>query len=153
MLVFTLIVIATHVAEERACRPAGGQAGLRWDAARRGAGRAIGGVWLHQGLGAKVLGHRPEQTAIIAAVPWLGWRHARRATVALGWAETALAAWVVSWRAPRTAAAVQTLLIVSMPAGGWWFAPARLAHPRRLLVRNAGLLALIWVAATAGDGR
>ena len=64
-----------------------------------------------------------------------------------------LAAWVVSWRAPRTAAAVQTLLIVSMHAGGWWFAPARLAHPRRLLVRNAGLLALIWVAATAGDGR
>jgi hypothetical protein len=81
-----------------------------------------------------------------------GWAP-RSSAVALGWAETALAAWVVSWRAPRTAAAVQTLLIVSMPAGGWWFAPARLAHPRRLLVRNAGLLALIWAAATAGDGR
>jgi hypothetical protein len=129
------------------------QTGFRWDAARRAAGRAIGGVWLHQGLYAKVLGHRPEQTEIIAAVPWLGRPHAHRATVALGWAETMLAAWVVSRWAPRTAATVQTVLIVSMNAGGWRYAPGRLAPPRRLLVRNAGLLALIWVGATAGDGR
>jgi hypothetical protein len=40
-----------------------------------------------------------------------------------------------------------------MNAGGWWFAPARLADPQRLLLRNAALIALIWTAATAGDHR
>ncbi len=129
------------------------RAGRGWRAARRGLGPLIGGLWLHQGIWSKVLGVRPEQADIVAGVPLVGRRHARTVTVALGWAETALAAWVVSRRAPRPAAIVQTLLIVSMNAGGWCFARTRLGDPRRLLLRNAALIAVIWAAATAGDDR
>jgi uncharacterized membrane protein YphA (DoxX/SURF4 family) len=129
------------------------QARRRCRAARRGLGPLIGGLWLHQGMWNKVLGARPEQADIVAGMPMVGRRHARTVTVALGWAETALAAWVVSGQAPRPAAVVQTLLIVSMNAGGWWFARTRLDDPRLLLLRNAALIALIWTAATAGADR
>jgi hypothetical protein len=129
------------------------QAGRRWRAARRALGRAIGGVWLQQGMWCKVLGARPEHASIVAAAPMVGRRHARSATVALGWAETVLGAWVVSRRAPRLTAVLQTLLIVSMNAGGWWFARTRLGNPWRLVLRNAALIVLIWAAATAGHDR
>jgi hypothetical protein len=122
-----------------------------WRAARRGLGPLIGGLWLHQGMWNKVLGARPEQAEIMAGVPLVGRRHARTATMALGWAETALAGWVVSRRAPRPAAVVQTLLIVSMNAGGWCFARTRMGNPRWLLLRNATLTVVIWAAAIAGD--
>ena len=122
-----------------------------WRAARRGLGPLIGGLWMYQGMWNKVLGARPEQAEIVAGVPLVGRRHARTVTVALGWAETGLAAWVVSRRAPRPAAVVQTLLIVAMNAGGWWFARTRLGNPRLLLLRNAALTVVIWAAAIAGD--
>jgi DoxX-like family len=125
----------------------------RWRVAWRGLGPLIGGLWLQQGMWNKVLGARPEQADIVAGVPLVGRRHARTVTVALGWAETALAAWVISRRAPRPAAVVQTLLIVSMNAGGWWFARNHLRDPRRLVLRNAALIALIWAAATAREDR
>jgi DoxX-like family len=124
-----------------------------WRAARRGLGPLIGGLWLQQGLWNKVLGARPEHADIVAGVPVVGPRHARTVTMALGWAEAALAAWVISRRAPRPAAVAQTLLIVSMNTGGWCFARTRLGDPRRLLLRNAALIAVIWMAATARDDR
>jgi hypothetical protein len=124
----------------------------RWCAAPRGLDLLIGGVWLYQGMWNKLFGARPEHADIVAAVPLVG-RHARMVTAALGCAETALAAWVISRRAPRPAALVQTLLIASMNAGGWNFARTRLRHPRWLLVRNAALIAVIWVAARTRDDR
>jgi hypothetical protein len=124
-----------------------------WRVARRGLGPLIGGLWLQQGMWNKVLGARPQHADIVAGVPLVGRRHARTVTVALGWAETALAAWVISRRALRPAAVVQTLLIVSMNAGGWCFARTRLGNPRRLLLRNAAVIAVIWAAATARDDR
>lgn len=122
-----------------------------WHEARRGLEFLSGGVWLYQGMWNKLLGARPEHVDIVAAVPLVGRGHARSVTAALGCAETALAVWVISRRAPRLAAFVQTLLIASMNAGGWCFARTRLEHPRRLLVRNAALIAVIWAAAMASD--
>jgi hypothetical protein len=75
------------------------------------------------------------------------------ATAALGVAECALAVWVLSSRARRAAAGVQTALIASMNAGGWWFARGHLHNPRRLLLRNSLLVAAIWMVATGGNER
>jgi DoxX-like family len=134
----------------RSCRQ---RARHGWCAAPQGLDLLIGGVWLYQGVWNKLLRARPEHADIVAAVPLVGRRHARSVTAALGCAETALAAWVISRRAPRPAALVQTLLIASMNAGGWRFARNRLRHPRWLLVRNAALIAVIWAAARARDDR
>src|SRR6266536_6494328 len=102
MLVFTLRVIGLFQSSSGAgvgLRTGQERAGRGWRAARRGLGPLIGGLWLHQGIWSKVLGVRPEQADIVAGMPMVGRRHARTVTVALGWAETALAAWVVSGQA------------------------------------------------------
>jgi uncharacterized membrane protein YphA (DoxX/SURF4 family) len=113
----------------------------------------LGTVWLYQGAWCKVAGGRPDHSEIVAAAPLVGPGGARATTIAIGVAESTLAAWVISRRAPRVAAVVQTVLLTSMNASGWWFARNRLAHPRRMLARNALILTLIWVAATGGDAR
>jgi DoxX-like family len=155
ILVFTLRVFGVSVVAESGVGMRTGQERARrgWDTARRGLGLLIGGLWLQQGMWNKVLGARPEQADIVAGVPLVGRRHARTVTVTLGWVETALAGWVISRRAPRRAAVVQTLLIGSMNAGGWCFARTRLGDPRRLLLRNAALITLIWAAAIARHKR
>jgi DoxX-like family len=125
----------------------------RWPAVRLPLTWLLGAVWLYQGAWAKVAGAHPVHTEIVASVPLVGPGRARPATVALGLAESAMTAWVVSRRSRRAAAVAQTALIVSMNAGGWWFARDRLDHPRRLWLRNALLVAAIWTAASGGRGR
>ncbi|HEV7499631.1 MAG TPA: DoxX-like family protein, partial [Vicinamibacteria bacterium] len=79
---------------------------------------AIALVWIYHGLWCKVLGQCPDQAAIVAAVPGLAGGFGRGLFLTLGFAETALAVWVLSGRAPRAAALVQTILIVAMNGGG-----------------------------------
>ena len=64
-------------------------------------------MWLYQGLWCRVLGRRRAHEAIVAAVPLVGVRHARRAAVVIGVAETTLAMWVLSRRARNGAAAAE----------------------------------------------
>ena len=45
----------------------------------------VAAAWLYEGVWAKLLGRAPEQADIVAAVPWIGARRARRA-VAAAWA-------------------------------------------------------------------
>jgi hypothetical protein len=101
---------------------------------------------VYQGLCCKVL-HRARHQAIVAAVPWLPAGRSGAATAVLGLAETALGGWVLAGVRPRSAAAVQTGLLIGMNAGGLAFAGDRIAAPGRLLARNTALLALIWHAA------
>lgn len=113
----------------------------------------IAAVWAHQGLWCKVLGRRPRHEAIVARVPGIGGRHARAVTVAIGVAEAVVAAWVLSGRAPRRAAAVQTVALLGMNGGGLLFARHDIPDVRRMLVRNAGLVVAIWaVPALRGPG-
>jgi hypothetical protein len=128
-------------------------AARRWRAVRLLLTWLVGAVWLYQGAWAKVAGARPAHTEIVASVPLVAPRRARPATVALGLAECAMAAWVVSRRSRRVAAVAQTALIASMNAGGWCFARHRLGHPRRLWLGNALLVAAIWTAASGGRAR
>jgi hypothetical protein len=100
---------------------------------------------------AKVLGHAPEQADIVAAVPWIGARRAQRATVVLGVAEAGMAAWVLSGRARRATGLAQTAIVAAMDAGARRWAPAQLGDGRRLLLKHAAFVALVWLA--AGDAR
>lgn len=109
----------------------------------------LAGVWLHQGLWAKVLGGRPDHQSIVADAPGIGRQHARPVTVAIGLGESALAGWVLSGMLPRRAAAVQTALLVGMNAGGLLFARDRIADPFRMVLRNAVLVSAAWGVAAA----
>ena len=108
---------------------------------------AVAGVWAYQGVWAKLLARAPEQRDILGAVPGVGPRRAKATMVALGLAETAMAAWVVSGRAPRACLAAQGAAIAAMNAGGLRWSRERIPHPRRLLARNAGFIALACLAA------
>jgi uncharacterized membrane protein YphA (DoxX/SURF4 family) len=106
---------------------------------------ACAGAWLYEGLYAKVLQGDLRQQATVAEV--VGEENAEGATVALGLAETALAAWVLSGRAPRACAAAQTLALAGLAATRLGAATTYAGDPERLVMRNAALAALAWVAA------
>lgn len=114
---------------------------------------ALAAVWLHQGLGGKVLRGRPDHEAIVADVPGVGERRARIVAGGIGVGETVLALWVLSGFAPRRAAVAQTALLVGMNAGGLVFARDRIGDPRRMVARNACFVAAIWGSAVMGRSR
>jgi hypothetical protein len=100
--------------------------------------------WLHQGLYAKVLQGDLRHQATVAEV--VGDENAEGATVALGIAETALAGWILSGRAPRACATVQTLALAGLSAARLGAATTYAGDPERLLMRNAGMVALAWLS-------
>jgi uncharacterized membrane protein YphA (DoxX/SURF4 family) len=107
----------------------------------------LAGVWLHQGLWAKILDGDHSHREIVGRLPGMDAGSARAVTIAIGVAETCMAAWVVSGRRPRTCAAAQTALMAVFNAGALTFAPDHLTDPRRLLARNTAIAALAWLAA------
>src|SRR5437763_8932204 len=114
---------------------------------RRFPAAAVAGVWLYHGLWCKLLGRCPEQARIVAELPGMRDGPARMLLLALGGAETALAAWVISGARPRLAAASGTTLVVAMNAGGFAFGRRHIAAPNALLLENACFVALAWLAA------
>ncbi len=106
---------------------------------------ACAAAWLQQGLYAKVLQGDLRHQATVAEV--VGEENAEGATVALGVAETAIAGWVLSGRAPRACAATQTVALAGLAAARLAGAPTYAGDPERLLMRNSVLAALAWVAA------
>jgi uncharacterized membrane protein YphA (DoxX/SURF4 family) len=116
---------------------------------RRFPAAAVAGVWLYHGLWCKVLGRCPEQARIVAELPGLRGREAKALLLALGVAETVLAAWVISGARPRLAAATGTTLVLTMNAGGFTFGRRHIAAPKALLLENVCFLALAWLAAEA----
>lgn len=120
---------------------------------RRVATGAVAAVWLHQGLWCKVVQQGSTHEAIVAGAPFVGPARARAVTVAIGTAETALAAWVWSRRAPARAAAAQTALLIGMNVGGLLFARQRIAAPGHMVARNVAFLAVIWAVPVLGPSR
>jgi hypothetical protein len=106
----------------------------------------VAGVWLYHGAWCKLLGRCEDQARIVAAVPALR-RVAKETLYALGVVETAFAAWVISRRAPRLAAAAQTGLLLGMNAGGLIWGRRHIPAPRGLVAENLAFLALVWWAA------
>jgi DoxX-like family len=74
-------------------------------------------------------------------------RIAKETLYAIGAVETAFAAWVISGRAPRLAAAAQTALLVGMNVGGLLWGRRSIPAPKALVAENLAFLALVWWAA------
>ena len=111
---------------------------------------AVATVWFYQGLWCKVLGGNARHAAIVAAVhaPGLIWSHL---LIMIGTVEIALAFWILSgWRA-RPCAAMQTLLLIAMNAGGLYFAADLIPDPGAMIVQNAAFLTLAWTVATEDE--
>jgi uncharacterized membrane protein YphA (DoxX/SURF4 family) len=108
----------------------------------------LAGVWLHQGVWAKILDGDPSHRDIVGRMPGLTPTSAQAVTMGIGVLEAGMAVWVLSGYRPRTCAATQIGLMAGFNAGALTFARARLESPERLLARNAGLAALAWLAAS-----
>lgn len=105
-------------------------------------------MWLVHGLHNKVLHGSPRHLAIVQSVPGLSGGAGETALFAVGVAEIVLAAWVISRWHPRTCAAVQTILLLSMNGLELTFAAHLLIWPEGLIPINIAFLGLAWVAAS-----
>ncbi len=108
---------------------------------------AIAAVWLYQGGWCKLVAPNERHLTIVADLPGVGPAHARKALAVVGSVEVALAAWVLSGRAPRTAAALQTALLGAMNGGGLLFSRGTIPEPVNMVTQNLALIALIWSTA------
>jgi uncharacterized membrane protein YphA (DoxX/SURF4 family) len=108
---------------------------------------AIAAVWLYQGGWCKLVAPNERHLRIVADLPGVGPAHARKVLALVGSAEVALAAWVLSGRAPRTAAAAQTALLGAMNGGGLLFSRGTIPEPANMVTQNLALVALIWSTA------
>ncbi len=104
-------------------------------------------MWLYNGLWCKVLGACPGHAAIVAGVPGVASVTAERLLAAIGLFETALALWVLTGRWKILGAMVQTLLLVTMNAGGLLWGRGQIADPAAMIVNNLAFLALVWLQA------
>ena len=66
----------------------------------------------------------------------------------LGVVETALGFWVLSRWQPIAAAVVQTALLIGLNSAGIYFSRQRIPDPSGMVLKNAALLVLAWVAAS-----
>lgn len=105
---------------------------------------AIAAIWLYQGGWCKLISPNERHVRIVGGLPGVGPRHARKVLALVGAAEVGLAAWVLSGRAPRTAAAVQTTMLGAMNGGGLLFSRGAIAEPAAMVTQNLALVALIW---------
>jgi hypothetical protein len=108
---------------------------------------AVAAVWLVHGLYNKLLGGSPRHLAIVQTVPGLEGTTGVYALTAVGVFEVALAVWIVSRKAPRACAAVQTMALLSMNVVELTYARHLLLWPAGLLPLNIAFLALAWTAA------
>ena len=107
----------------------------------------VAGVWLVHGVYNKLLGGSPRHLAIIQSVPGLAGAEGTRALVAVGVFEAGIAVWVVSRRAPRVCAAIQTIALVTMNLVELRYARPLLLWPAGLIPANLLFLAAAWCVA------
>lgn len=108
---------------------------------------ALAAVWLVHGLYNKLLGGSPRHLAIVQSVPGLHGAAGARMLIAVGAAELAIAIWMLSRRAPRWCAAVQTVMLMSMNLVELRYARPLLLWPAGLVPVNLCFLALVWYEA------
>lgn len=106
----------------------------------------MAGIWLYHGAWCKLLRRCPEQVEIVRTVPAVR-RFAGGLLYAVGAIEVALAAWVISGRAPRLAATAETAFVAGMNVGSLVWGRRHVPAPTALVVENVAFLALVWWAA------
>ncbi len=104
-------------------------------------------MWIFHGLYSKLLDGAPRHRSIVARV--LGEDVAANATLAIGAGEVLLGLWVLSARAPRLCAAMQTVLLVVMNSLEIAFARDLLISPAGMVFLNLLLVAAAWRVALA----
>jgi hypothetical protein len=109
---------------------------------------AVAAVWLYEGLWCKLLGGEPHQLQVVEAARPFDPRTGALFLKLLGAAEVALALWALSAAFPVLCAAVQTLLLVSLNAGGLIWARRIIHDPAGMVVKNFAFLILVWVSAS-----
>ena len=107
---------------------------------------AIAAVWLYEGLWCKILAGAPHQEAIASSISRLCSLSPKLALAGVGIFECLLAAWVLSARKPRAAAAVQTVLLTGMNTAGLLWARRFIPDPAGMVVQNFAFLTLVWHA-------
>lgn len=107
----------------------------------------VAAVWLVHGLYNKLLGGSERHLQIVQSVPGLDGDTGVAMLALVGVVEVALAVWIISRRAPRTCAATQTVLLLSMNVAELAFARHLLLWPAGLIPLNIAFLALAWTAA------
>ena len=113
---------------------------------------AVAAVWLYEGLWCKLLRGEPRQFEIVEAVPRFGPRAGGTFLKVLGLAEVAMAAWVLSGLSPVACAMAQTLLLVTLNAGGLFWARRLIHDPAGMVIKNFAFLVLAWVSASLKGG-
>lgn len=112
-----------------------------------GARSLVAAEWVHEGLYNKVLGGDPRHEEIVASIPGLTRSQAIFAMKGLGIGETAIAGLILSGRFRRKSAIMQSVLVIAMNTGGLLFAGKHIPNHRRLVLRSAAFIGLVWIAA------
>ncbi|KOV67642.1 hypothetical protein ADK64_09450 [Streptomyces sp. MMG1121] len=108
-------------------------------------------VWFYEGFWCKIWPGRADQREIVGDVPFLPHWTVTGALAGIGLAEIAIGVWVLSGLRARSAALVQTVLVVAFNFGGLLFSPGRITEPGRLLTQNLAFLALVWLVTWTAD--
>src|SRR5262249_5546742 len=95
----------------------------------------------------KLLAPSPHQLAIIRAMPGRLGNHGSAVMVLIGLAESAIAIWVLTARAPVSAAAAQTGLLFGMNTFGLFCARGQIPDAPGIVIQNIAFLALAWTVA------
>ena len=114
---------------------------------------SVAAVWVYEGLWCKILGRVPSQVEVVTAVPRFGRRYAKAFLNLLGFAEVALAVWVMSGVSPGACAIVQAALLVTLNANGLVWARHIIREPAGMVIKNIAFLMLVWVCGAASGGR
>ncbi len=109
---------------------------------------AVAAVWLYEGLWCKLLGGEPHQLPSSRRRPASIRAPARSSSSFSAQWKSLLALWALSAVAPIPCAAVQTLLLVSLNAGGLIWARRIIHDPAGMVVKNFAFLVLVWVSAS-----
>jgi hypothetical protein len=114
---------------------------------------AVAAVWLYEGLWCKLFGRAQLEAQVVASVPWIGSRFGQSFLKALGAAEVALAAWVISGIYPGACAIAQTALLVVLNVNGLLWARHIIHDPAGMVVKNIAFLVLVWACGAIPGGR
>ena len=109
---------------------------------------AVAAVWFYEGVWCKLLNGQPRQLRVMEAIPHYGARVGKELLKLLGVVEAAIGVWVLTGIAPIVCAAAQTLLLVTLNAGGLLWARRLIDDPAGMVVKNFAFLVLVWVSAS-----
>lgn len=109
---------------------------------------SVAAVWIYEGIWCKLLRGRPDEFAVVKAVPFYGPRFGEQFLIILGIAEASIGIWVISAVTPVICASVQTILLILLNLSGIKWSVKHIHDPAGMVIKNFAFLMLAWVAAS-----